>query len=372
MLWWSVSADLVGKNANGKTSSNVLIVCVLTVIIYSTILGLRFEVGVDFNNYVNYYEYQSYGLFNDSIPYEIGFYVLINVLSFFELPPQALFVSTCALQMSFICYWLSRHRNIAPWFVFFLFTTLFIFESLNLVRQALALSIILVALDFRNSKNPLAYFSLVALACSFHLTAAIFIPLYFFIGSGTLSRATQIGVLCLSYVVAFSFGEYVLRSIALISIVPFYSRYAEIQDGLLLAQPEGSFGLGIFFVLIVHLTLIYFNRSIRAVVNDSRYDTYFKVFYFGALLFPFAEATNYIPIFRLVFGFLAFKPVVLAYAIKALPRSSVRNQFSNNLNLGRYLLALLICFAYLLWFFRAMLAEAARCCPFRFIWQGSL
>jgi hypothetical protein len=55
-----------------------------------------------------------------------------------------------------------------------------IFIATNLVRNSIAISLFLIALPYLEERKPIQYFLLCLLATSFHLSALIYFPLYFF------------------------------------------------------------------------------------------------------------------------------------------------------------------------------------------------
>lgn len=56
-----------------------------------------------------------------------------------------------------------------------------VFIATNLVRNSIAISLFLLALPFLEERKPIQYFSLCLLAVTFHLSALIYFPLYFFL-----------------------------------------------------------------------------------------------------------------------------------------------------------------------------------------------
>ena len=52
--------------------------------------------------------------------------------------------------------------------------------STNLMRNSIAIFLFLNAIDYLIDRKPLQYFSLCLLACTFHLSAFVYLPLYFF------------------------------------------------------------------------------------------------------------------------------------------------------------------------------------------------
>ena len=108
-----------------------------------------------------------------------GFQLLERILIFFRADVQWLYVVTALVIVgfTFAAIWTQSTRP-ALAALFFVITGNF-FLSLNIVSQYMAVAISTFACTFAEKKKPVWFFLLVALAASFHVSALVFLPVYF-------------------------------------------------------------------------------------------------------------------------------------------------------------------------------------------------
>ena len=121
-----------------------------------------------YSNYRSYYHHTG-----------IGFQILERILVFLHADVQWLYFVTSfiILGFTFAAIWQQSTRPFLAC-LFFVITGNF-FLSMNIVSQFIALSICLFACAFAEKRKPIWFFLLVALAATFHISALIFLPVYF-------------------------------------------------------------------------------------------------------------------------------------------------------------------------------------------------
>lgn len=339
---------------------------IASILLYSLILGLRYEVGGDYEGYARYYETTTEQVSSNEVPFEIGFYWLIRALKFLELPTTALFLSTCCIQIALMIFWLRRYSFIAPWFFFFYFTTLLAFESLSLIRQAIAFMFILGAMPYLIGGNRSKYFLMISLAALMHASALLFLPLYFFLNRDWfLSRTYQVLIVLIIYSSADIIKEYFFNGLSLLQFFSVSEGYANIQDALFFEGEAAGFSLGLLFTLITDLILIATSSWLKKKYYDIGFRCYYNIFFIGVLLTPIIYYANYITFNRLSFYFYSMKFIVLSFLLCALFESKYRNIWKRSI--GCFLIA-----AYYIWFSSALFKGAAWCAPFQFVFQSDL
>jgi hypothetical protein len=144
-------------------------------------IGLRWETGTDWNNYLEHYESVNdieIVLINSLNNYEIGYGLLTFTLNNFSLE-YSLFLLIHA--MFFYGVILRTASFYSPYtFVSFMF---FYSVSLGIVgsnRQLIALAICLFSLTYIERKRPIRFFLGVTFAFLFHSSAVLFVAYYFF------------------------------------------------------------------------------------------------------------------------------------------------------------------------------------------------
>ena len=92
---------------------------------------------------------------------------------------QWLYVITSAIILIFVFAAISRQSSTPILAVLMFILTGNFFLSLNIVSQFMAMSICLYACTFAQERKPIHFFLLVALAACFHISALVFLPVYF-------------------------------------------------------------------------------------------------------------------------------------------------------------------------------------------------
>lgn len=116
---------------------------------------------------------------NSSSHTAIGFRALEKLLILLNADVQWLYIITSAFILIFIFATIHKQTStpiLAA--VMFVLTGNF-FLSLNVVSQFMALSVCLYACTFAQEKKPIPFFILIAAAACFHLSALVFLPVYF-------------------------------------------------------------------------------------------------------------------------------------------------------------------------------------------------
>ena len=144
----------------------------------------RSGIGFDFQSYINIFadvkaaanplDLMSAGL-------EPGFLLLNKLMSFFVSSSTVMYGIYAFLTLAPIFWFLYKYCRDA-WFSAWLYATLtFFYTTMNFIRQGLACSVVVLSYKFLKEKKPIPYIIIILLAASFHKTALIMIPLYFFV-----------------------------------------------------------------------------------------------------------------------------------------------------------------------------------------------
>ncbi|KAA1152450.1 EpsG family protein [Pseudoalteromonas sp. FUC4] len=163
--------ERVGRENNAK-------IIAFIVLVFSIAYGFRFEVGVDWFNYVKVYERQVADIWSLNT-IEVG-YKALNVIAYYMDIGivTVIFLST----VFFITFTLlgAKKAGVNPFYFFAIVAPYhLVMSGVNYTRQGVALSIFIyaVACLINNKKNQFLLF--IILAGSFHTSALCFAPLYF-------------------------------------------------------------------------------------------------------------------------------------------------------------------------------------------------
>ena len=362
MCFWT--EDLLGSNRvklNGSVSASGMLLVFFSTVIFAITLGLRYNVGGDYKSYVDYYNETTADIAYEDVPFEIGFYYLILALKGLGLPYWSLFMVLCAIQMIFMGAWLTRQLDAAPWLIFFYFTTLLGFESLNIIRQATALMMVLFALSCLARGGLWQSLAWIALASTMHISALMLLPLVFLIGREWFkSRLLMIGLLVFSYLASNEIKAILFDVLPLFSLLS--SGYSSLQTELFFEADASILSFGLLLAFLVDVLVVYFHRDLLNRYRANGFILYFNMFYIGALVAPVVYFSNYIAFTRLAFYFTSFRFVMLGFLVAYLMSKDAR------FGVAKLLVATLI-LAYLGMFCLAILRGAAWCSPYQFVFE---
>lgn len=155
----------------GKTKGQRFLCRFLVFNIFFIPAAIRYDIGTDYSSYVDIY--------NSSImlsDMEYGFRFIVNILHMMDLPSQALFVFTSFLMYFPICFLLKDDGYSVKIFVYFI---VFYLYSLNVIRNSIAISFLILAIEFLSRKKYTYTCLWFVLACLFHYSSFFFVPLFF-------------------------------------------------------------------------------------------------------------------------------------------------------------------------------------------------
>ncbi len=148
--------------------------------------GFRGFILTDWMTYYTYFNdlewYQVLYFFDESkFGYEPGFAIFCMLCKsvfpdYFFMQVMVTFINAFALYQFF-----KRYTNNIPLGIMLFVVFEGIFIATNLIRNSVAISLFLMALPYLEERKPIKYFALCLLATSFHLSALIYFPLYFFL-----------------------------------------------------------------------------------------------------------------------------------------------------------------------------------------------
>lgn len=138
------------------------------------------NVGGDLGNYISAYKYIGDSPWNElfSKRLEPGYLLLNKILSFFSTHERLLLVVTSVVVVVGFIIYIYRNSKIR-WLGLFLFLGLgFYTTSLSMLRQFLAIVVILWSIRYVEKRAFVKFLSTVSIAILFHYTAIVFLILY--------------------------------------------------------------------------------------------------------------------------------------------------------------------------------------------------
>ncbi len=144
---------------------------IISFVLFALIAALRnTSVGADtilYNyNYTSIGEKQSWAYENSR--FEIGFFYLCKVLYVINKDPQTLiFVSSIFINFSFFIFIYKHSNNYFVSSLIYLFGNIY-FSNMNIMRQAIAVSILILGYSFLKKKKIISYLIVIGVASLFH------------------------------------------------------------------------------------------------------------------------------------------------------------------------------------------------------------
>lgn len=206
-------AFLSSKNFKNNKKRNGMFFGIIAVIIPTLLAALRIEgVGTDTMYYVkNNFTYAIYSSsfreFNQTYTLELFYNLLVFVVSRFTSNIHVLYFIIQLIICGFVylaCY--NEKDNVPICVSYGLFLLLYYNRSLNMIRQSIALAIILYAFKYIKNKKLFKYLIFVFIAYLFHKTALIALILYPLTRLISIKKSFLFKFSILSFGIIFLFG----------------------------------------------------------------------------------------------------------------------------------------------------------------------
>lgn len=273
---------------------------ILFIIFLTIFTGLRFEVGGDWNNYLEIYYYFKGLNFKESLLITDSGYGFFNYLSQiigFSDTILVNFLCSICFYLSFVIF----YRKFENYWISLLvsFPYLILVVSMGYTRQSVAISFFLIAIIYGVEKKLFNFFLFSLLAFIFHKSAIIilmFAPLFF------LPRAFSSNVVFLSYTF---FSFLIMSSAVYISSISGENIYTYKSGEVSSA--------GAIFRIIVHflplLFYIFYRAKIKRVLSEKiRLFDYLSLLILFTLMLaiPFSTLADRFNLYLIIFDIFVF------------------------------------------------------------------
>lgn len=162
--------SLIRKKLEQKKIIDFIILIIMTLI-----YGVRYDVGIDYLAYASYYD-DIYGIYGEREPL---FELTMEVFRTLGMPFWA-YSCFLGFLIFYLLYLISKDLDIGYDKIIILFIlTGQLFVSFNLVRQTVAVILLMFAFRYITNSNFIRYTVFVCIATLFHSSAFIFLFLYF-------------------------------------------------------------------------------------------------------------------------------------------------------------------------------------------------
>ncbi|NME82450.1 EpsG family protein [Clostridium sp. SM-530-WT-3G] len=349
----SLMSQLGKKYRNSSYKKNNM--CIYFFYILSFIIAwlpsaLRYGIGTDYNMYKYGYEY----LYNINkshyvlMPSELGYRLILEIVyNLLGGDSQWIFAITSFITLSIIYYVILKIKivEINKSLALFMFLTMYYLSSYNIMRQYMAMSFVFIGYYYMLVKeNMKKYILCIGLACLFHITAVIMIPVYFIVNKIS-SKKNKI-IICVFLLSLFIGYDFILGLIIKIDNFARYNIYA--------SNPLNSKSMWKIIAMRLPMLIIIYRKKYELCKSNKINNKLITLAIFEVLLSLFSNKNVWL--YRLsyyfIFSYILLLPQVYSISIKK------QKPF-----LGLYIVA--YSFAYFLYNF--MIVGIDQVCPYRSI-----
>lgn len=316
-----LSTLLVRLSIRAKPGYSERFFLFLAFLVVALPVGLRYNLGIDYSSYESIFNRSVYGF--DSYV-EPGYFFLNKLIYYFGGSADWLFLFVALSTYVFVFLSYPREGRVA--FHYFAFM-IFFFQSFNIMRNMLALAMVLYALMEYYKNNKMPRFFLVVFFSSFIHVSVLFYLIFPFLKGEIIRSLLKL----VSYIFIFIVAFFVVFNTHIVSFVlesPLtrllgFDSYA---DSKYMAEQSGS-GLAI---LARFLFLAYFVLNIQLVLDKGKKFTVFIPVIIVCCLFTIISAKVVIfkrleDVFSLAY---IFAPMILLATPKILFRKTVVGLFA--------------------------------------------
>lgn len=263
----------------------------LPILLFTLVFGLRYGVGVDYNNYVEIYEetqntYSSLRELIENERYELGFSIILYVCHFLEAPVYVLFSILAFIQIFLIYKTFNEENNILPYvYAVLIFSGLCMYSFMNIIRHEIAFCIFLFSIKYIRDNKLLKYLICCLLALTFHKSAILLFPLYFlWIRRKSIFNKPAIEVL---FVLICFLGSFVTQWQNILHIFDNaiimlgYEDYIERADEMVV---NSKIGITRILNLAATIVIILNSRKIKSFFNSSLLNIIYDLFIIGTCM----------------------------------------------------------------------------------------
>lgn len=298
MLFASAAQSLKGKSnleVVGGTfhyRSSYYCMMVLSFLPIFIVAAIRYEVGTDWPIYLDYYNWINAGikgfseklfnLMNKVIHWSVndfqGMIVLVAFLSYFFLF-KAIYEQSISVPLSLL--------------VFFISTAYF--ASLNQLRQAISMPMMLYAYKYIRDKKPLPYFFWCIVASLIHTSSLVYLPIYFIARfKPTLRRYVTIFGLCIVTLPVLQI---------LLEVLINYTKYSWYSTSVFNTGGEANnfYLLGFVFQLVMLVIMAYYRFT--SDEEDPTYDGLLNSYFLSVVMLLFTPVLSQVLRISQCFGY---------------------------------------------------------------------
>lgn len=237
--------------------------------------GFRDGVGIDYGNYVSgYYRINNNDFIDNISTVEFGYIILVKLSKFIFNDPFGLFLFASIITILFLYFTLHRHRfHITITLTILLYYAKYYAFSLNGVRQAIAMSIILFGLKYISTRELKKFTFIILFASLFHTSALVMFPFYLIIGKQTNSK---LHIKLLFLVISVFVVIYISEFLNFLSSIGIFSEYGVYVTSI---NENGFSVISLIVPITILAAILFFWKKLLKI--EPMIELYFWIYLYG-------------------------------------------------------------------------------------------
>ena len=257
------------------------------------VAAIRYEVGTDWPIYLDYYHWIN----EESKGFSEKLFNLMNKIVYRTVNDfQGIIVLVAFCSYFFLFKAIYQQSVSAPLSLIVFFISCMYFASMNQLRQAISMPIMLYAYKYIRDKKPIRYFFWCIVATLFHASSIVYIPLYFIAKfKPTLRRYVSIfGLIIITLPVLQMLLEILIN----------HSKYAWYSYSIYNVGDEANnfYVLGFIFQLILLIIMSYYRFS--SDQEDALYDGMLNCYFLSVVMLLFTSVLSQVLRISYCFGYI--------------------------------------------------------------------
>lgn len=322
------------RKAENATNWLKTIYNILPILLYTIVIGLRYSVGVDWENYRETYESIHNFTFSEMLElrFEIGFTCMLFLCDFFNAPVYTLFTIIAFFQILLLHNAYKDEKNMPYIYLAFILSGIAIQGFCNLLRQDIAFCIFLIALKSSTKHKFLHYIFICAIAVCFHKSALILLPLYFLWVRRSCFFSNifiQYGLLLICILSSFLepvkfFSLYITDILTFIE----YDNYVDVLNEL---KTNNIWGVTRYFILAANIVIITISNNMKRFYESELLNKSYDLYFIGICCYflfmgnmMFGRITLYFTNFLfIIYGYALYYFIKQVYSLQNIIRQGI-------------------------------------------------
>ncbi len=273
------------------------------------VMGLRYYIGTDYVTYEHMFKSIT-TYHRNRYHTELGYYSLNRLAGLFTQNPQIIFFMVAFLIIFFLFKGIEKNDGSMYYGVLACMGLAYYFYAMNIQRQYIAIMIMLYAFRFLEQKQLKEYAIFVIIAMSFHMSAIIWIPVYFMINY-IPTKAFYIGTL-IGAILINRFSALVLR---LLVNIDFYS--GQIMNNRRFFQENFQWTKVLIFGAILFCRILFRDREAEEMEKiDLKYKPVWLAFLIYSFLYIYGSAGARIAMYLSITCLLIIPEIIECFDVR--------------------------------------------------------